>query len=231
MNKKYEHLFLDFDRTFWDVDANQYNAQKNVFDTFDMSRYFENFETYYVTFKDINERLWEEYRDGKITREYLRNYRFEYVLEKIKIKNTQLSLQMSNYYLEITPSYNQLLPYSKEILQYLFPKYPMYLITNGFNEVQFQKIEQSGLTSFFQKVITSEMAGVNKPNPQIFDYAIKQTQVNKNQTIMIGDDIYSDIFGALQINMDCIFLNTHNIKHDQQPTFEIQHLKEIQNIL
>ncbi|MGL6022457.1 MAG: YjjG family noncanonical pyrimidine nucleotidase [Chitinophagaceae bacterium] len=231
MNTIYKYLFLDFDRTFWDVDTNQYNAQKNIFDTFNLRQYFDNFETYYNTFREKNEQLWEGYRDGKISREYLRNYRFEYLLEKAHIPNKIMALEMSNYYLKITPNYNQLLPYSKEILEYLFPKYPMYLLTNGFNEVQFDKIEKSGLTSYFQKVITSEMAEANKPSPQIFNYAIKQTKVEKEKTIMIGDDISSDILGSLQINMDCIFLNTHKIKHTQQPTFEIYHLKEIEQIL
>lgn len=230
--KHYKHLFFDLDRTFWDVDRNQYDGMHEIYDTFLMGTYFPDFDTFFNTFKEINERLWIQYRDGIVKREYLRNHRFVELLSRVGITDHELALNMSNEYLRIGPTYNALLPNSVEILEYLESKqYPMSLITNGFNEVQFHKVEYSGLKRFFQRITTSEFAGVSKPNAGIFEYAMRKAEVHASECVMIGDDIYSDIYGASMVGLDTIFLNVAGAEHDQRPTHEIRGLEQLRNIL
>lgn len=232
LNAMYKHLFFDLDRTFWDVDQNQHDAMVEIFNTFDMGSHYPDFESYYQTFRDINEHLWIQYRDGIIQREYLRNHRFVEVLSKVGITNSQLAMDMSDEYLRVAPTYNALLPNSVEVLEYLHEKsYPMSLITNGFNEVQFHKVEYSGLSKFFQRITTSEFAGVSKPRAGIFEYAMRKAAVKASECVMIGDDVYSDIFGGSSVGMDTIYLNTHGTEHNQEPTHEIRTLLELKNIL
>lgn len=230
--KQYKHLFFDLDRTFWDVDRNQYDGMHEIYSTFLMGTYFSSFDDFFNIFKGINESLWIQYRDGMIKREYLRNHRFVDLLSRVGIHDQNLALDMSNEYLRVGPTYNALLPHSIETLEYLESKgYPMSLITNGFNEVQFHKVEYSGMKRFFQRITTSEFAGVNKPNAGIFEYAMRKAEVRPSECVMIGDDIYSDVYGALSVGMDCIFLNTHGAEHDQRPTHEIRTLDQLRSIL
>ena len=111
---EYKHLFFDLDDTFWDVRSNQEAAQRELFATFGMADHYPDFDTYYRTFREINQKLWTEYRDGIVSRETLRNQRFVRLLESAGIHDEPLAMDMSNEYLRISPTFNALMPHSKE---------------------------------------------------------------------------------------------------------------------
>ena len=228
---EYKHLFFDLDDTFWDVRSNQEAAQRELFATFGMADHYPDFDTYYRTFREINQKLWTEYRDGIVSRETLRNQRFVRLLESVGIHDEPLAMDMSNEYLRISPTFNALMPHSKEVLDYLYDKgYAMSLITNGFNEVQFHKVEYSGLKKYFQRITTSEFAGIGKPNPGIFEYAMRKAEVSPDECIMIGDDVYTDIYGASTAGMPSVFVNPSGMEHDQHPRYEVRSLLELKDI-
>lgn len=241
MTKKYDYLLFDLDDTFWSVKANQRCALGDIFHTFAMERYFEDFELFFDSFIAINTQLWIDYRDNKIDRFGLRNDRFTKVLSSVEVSDTQLALHMSDEYLRVTPNHTQLIDGSVEILDYLLAKgYPMSLVTNGFNEVQFLKVENSGLEKYFQHIITSEFAGCNKPATGIFDFALHRVgSPERDRVLMIGDDPHNDVFGAQQSGLDCVFFNEHSQEHRKEhskehtlkPTYEINHLLELKRIL
>ena len=108
----------------------------------------------------------------------------------------------------------------------------MHILSNGFTEVQYKKINNSGLGGYFDKIILSEDAGVNKPHPEIFDYALKQTNASAEETIIIGDNWKADIEGARNSNIDQIWLNRNgdNVV-GFEPTHIVKSLKEIIDIL
>jgi putative hydrolase of the HAD superfamily len=139
---------------------------------------------------------------------------------------------MSFDYLDILPHKKNLFPYTIEILEYLKAKgYQMHLITNGFESVQFKKIENSKLSPYFIEVITSEGSNSLKPNKEIFEYALDKTNASLNKSIMIGDNESADIQGAINIGMDSIFVNHINAVPTVPATYTITHLKELENIL
>ena len=47
---------------------------------------------------------------------------------------------------------------------------------------------------------------------------------------MIGDDLNTDIKGARNMGMDNIYFNPKKISHKEEPTFEIENLKELIDI-
>jgi putative hydrolase of the HAD superfamily len=119
-----------------------------------------------------------------------------------------------------------------ELLDYLRPKYRLHILSNGFREVQYRKIENSGLTSYFHKIILSEDAGSNKPHPDMFTYALKSTNSRRDQTVMIGDSWDADIVGARNSRIDQIWFNPKGEPAtDFQPTFTVGSLAEIREIL
>lgn len=232
MAKKYSYLFFDLDSTFWDVPSNQRAAQMALYEECMMSRHFDSFDDYFARFVEINSKLWIDYRDGIVKREELRNDRFKRLLKSVGVNDGEFAIFMSNRYLQLTPTFNNLVPHSVEILDYLHEKgYPMALITNGFNEVQFDKVKLAGLDKYFERITTSEFAGVNKPAPGIFEYAIRKAGVKVEDAIMIGDDPYSDIYGAQNVGLDTIFFNPKGIESETKPTYEVRDLLEIKEIL
>lgn len=119
-----------------------------------------------------------------------------------------------------------------ELLDYLRPRYRMHILSNGFREVQYKKIENSGLKPYFDKIILSEDAGINKPHPDMFTYALKNTNSRRNQTVMIGDSWDADIVGAHKSRIAQIWFNPTGAPGvDFQPTHTVRSLAEIRAIL
>ena len=98
--------------------------------------------------------------------------------------------------------------------------------------MQYRKLKSCGLEPHFDTVILSEDAGVNKPSPLFFDYALRQSGAHKETTIMIGDNFQTDILGAKNAGFDTIFFNRRPEYPATEPvTHEVKSLKEIMTIL
>ena len=149
-----------------------------------------------------------------------------------KLADEPLARQMGIQFLDLLPTRKTLFPYTIEILQYLQNKnYRMHLVTNGFEKVQYGKIQHAKIDSFFDQVITSEASGSLKPNKEIFDYALRKTGASTEESIMIGDNLDADIQGGINAGMDTIFVNHLNVTPHVEPTYVVYHLKELENIL
>jgi putative hydrolase of the HAD superfamily len=229
----YEHLFFDLDHTIWDFETNSKEAMLDVYNINQLSeKGVPDFDAFFEKYSYHNHRLWDKYSKGQLKQEELRWKRMWLSLLEFKIADEALSRKMGASFLEILPNKNKLFPYTIEILSYLKNKgYQMHLITNGFEKVQFNKIEKSNISSYFIEVITSEGSNSLKPNKEIFEHALEKSGASIDKSIMIGDNIEADIIGAMNIGMDTIFVNHINAITDIQPTYTVYHLKELENIL
>ncbi|MCL1941976.1 MAG: YjjG family noncanonical pyrimidine nucleotidase [Candidatus Azobacteroides sp.] len=232
MNFKYKNIFFDFDDTLWDIHTNGKEALSETFEQYRLDEKFSSFEEFYGIYMPKNHELWEKYRSGMIRKKELVLQRFLYPLQQGGINDEAYALKMSDDFLEATSYKTKLIPYAKEILEYLYPRYRMFILSNGFSEVQYKKLRNSGLDRYFEKVILSENAEANKPSPEIFDYALKNTNSRRKESVMIGDSWDADIVGAKNSRIDQIFLD-HEGKTDMdfQPTYLIKSLKELKEIL
>lgn len=229
--KNYKHIFFDLDRTLWDFESNSLMTLQEIFDTRKLRSYgllFQDFISYY---KEYNHHLWDLYKLGKVEKAYLRNERFRGTLKHFGIESEELADQIAHDYIYLSPRKTKLFPHSLEVVSELSKKYQLHIITNGFNEVQFIKMEKSGLTPYFDQVITSEMAGVQKPNPKVFKYSLEKAKASVGESVMVGDDQDSDIKGAQSIGMDTIFVDYYKEDLVCQPTQRIRSLKELLNLL
>ena len=116
----------------------------------------------------------------------------------------------SEDYLFRTPRKTNLLPNAFEVVETLAKKYPLYILTNGFTDIQWVKIEGAGMAHFFQEIITSESAGCKKPAKGFFDYALRAAQILPEEALMIGDHPRIDIQAAANAGIPGIHLNNRN---------------------
>jgi putative hydrolase of the HAD superfamily len=150
----------------------------------------------------------------------------------LKVTDTNLAHELSAAYLEILPTQSLLMPYSKEILEHCKDScYSIHLITNGFETTQWQKLQYSGIASYFSHVITSERSSSMKPKREIFDYALRTTGAITEESIMIGDALEIDVLGAANAGWDQVYYNPQRIPHNRKPTYEVHHLQELLGIL
>ena len=157
--------------------------------------------------------------------------RFQYPFRMVNQEDDDLAGQVGNDFLELTIQQNKLITGAKELMAYLAQKYPIIVLSNGFKEVQYRKIATSGLQEYITHVVLSEEVGVQKPNKLIFEYALKLINKKASEVMMIGDNMETDIMGAAEMGMDTIYLSKNMTSTTDYPTYTVQTLREIQNIL
>ena len=141
----------------WDFESNSNQTLSELITAYNLIDIGIPSEKAFIScYEHINEQLWEDYRKGLIDRLTLRNTRFHKALLEFNINDYELSLKLGEYYLRESPLKKNLFPHALEVLQYLKQRYDLHIITNGFNEVQYIKLEQSNLAPFFKHIITSE---------------------------------------------------------------------------
>lgn len=221
-------VFFDLDHTLWDF-------EKNSALTFEKILVEHNIDIELAKFLDVyvpaNLVFWKLYREEKISKKDLRYQRLKTVFDKLSYRvSDETILSLSEEYINHLSSYNNLFPKTVEVLEYLKPRYRLHIITNGFQEIQDKKLKNSGIYSFFDEVINSEMAGVKKPNPIIFELALKRAKVTPEKSIMIGDSLEADVLGAKGVGLHALHFNAHNEPiHEHCPM--IQELWEIKTYL
>jgi len=229
--KVYKHIFFDLDRTLWDFDQNMVDALREIFFEFNLDSSFPNVNTFIKCFSKHNEYLWEKYRKGELKKDVLRFKRFDLTLKDYGVNDLLLAKRIGDEFIRITPTKTALVPHAREVLDYLSPKYKLHIISNGFNEVQFPKLETCHIAKYFDKVITSEISGYHKPCPEAFGYSLSSANAKKVESIMIGDDLEIDVLGAKKFGMDQVYVNPNKLVHKSKPTYEIQSLLELKKIL
>lgn len=225
---KISDVFFDLDHTLWDFEKNSALAFESVFAKHEISVSLAVFLEHYIP---INFKYWQLYQFEKISQYELRYGRLKEAFDALQYKiSDEEILSVSDDYIYFLPQNNHLFEGAIEILDYLNAKYKLHIITNGFHEVQGNKIKNANIEHYFQTVTNSEMAGVKKPNPKIYEYAIAVAGADKETSIMIGDSYEADVEGAINFGIDAIYFNEHNAEVSSEIK-QISHLLALKNYL
>ncbi|NML58571.1 YjjG family noncanonical pyrimidine nucleotidase [Chryseobacterium cheonjiense] len=230
---KIQHIFFDLDNTLWDHRRNAYLTIKQLFEKEEITlKYGIDFEEFHSVYHEINEKLWEDIRDGIIDKEYLRKHRFYDTFRSFNVDDEQLSLYFEEHFLDKILNYNELVEGAAYILDYLkAKKYTLHIISNGFKEVTERKCILSGIAPYFQTITSADTVGVRKPRPEIFEYSLKLAGASKEESILIGDDWIADVVGAKNFGMDVIFFDVLNENKQEEDLKIIKHLLQIKEYL
>lgn len=232
MAYQYKNLFFDLDDTLWAFSINARDTFEEMYHKHRYGRFFDSFQHFYTLYQRRNAELWEEYGNGQVTKEELNSQRFLYPLQAVGAGDAVLAKNFSDDFFSVIPTKSKLMPHAREVLEYLSPKYNLYILSNGFQELQCHKMRSSGIDCFFKKVVLSDDIGVLKPWPEIFHFALSATQSQLRDSLMIGDSWENDITGAKRVGMHQAFYNaTGKTDLPFEPTYQISDLKELMKIL
>lgn len=227
-------VFFDLDNTLWDFEKSStltleelYDEMVSKSDTLGAGK-----EKFIEVYKANNEKLWEQYRNGNITKSALRGIRFKEALHRIGIDNATLGQTMETEYVSRVPLKPNLIDGALEILDWLYGKYKLGIITNGFMEAQEAKVRLSGIDRYFDYFVISEEAGCTKPNPSIFKFALNKCTFKEDEVAYIGDEYDVDIKGAFGAGIEGIWLKREGTRDKNTLCcIEITSLLELKNIL
>ena len=236
-------LLFDLDRTLWDFDGNADRTYRKMFDEFGLEAVCGvDYETFHKKYREINDLLWEAYRNGTLTKELLSVRRFSLTLAAFgcdadSLGIIRLSQRMGDYYVQEGTRQTGLMPGAREVLEWLAARHDQYVmavITNGFSEAQLPKMKTAGIDKYFDYFFLSEDIGYMKPDRRFFDTAIAKMGAKPAQCLVIGDDYKVDILGAIHAGLAQIYYNPQNIPLPEgcpKPTHEVKHLHQIKAVL
>ena len=225
----YQTLLLDVDGTLLDFEKSQAKALELAF-----ARYgYPLTERIVCLYNQINQSLWKRYERGEITREDVIYGRFEHLFRETGIKGDPAAFE--DTYQDFLGSGAYLLEGALDLVQYLFRKYTLYIITNGVTATQRRRLTDSGLEIYMKDIFISGELGVQKPRKEYFDACIRRMKDpgSRNSMLIIGDTRSSDILGGLQAGIDTCWYNPGFADPDPEipATFEVHSFRELKHLL
>lgn len=229
--KRYRHLFFDLDHTLWDLRSNSRETLSEIYAEERLEDHgVADAESFITAYEEVNEGLWGRYEAGHLSKDVLRVLRFRNALLKFGVKNSTLSDRIGKNYVARCPMRSRLMPGTFQLLQDLSPHYRMHIITNGFEDIQAIKIRSSGILHLFSHVISSEKAGVKKPDQRIFAHALRTAGADREGSLMIGDNPIADMLGARNAGLDHVHFAAA-CEPDAEATYRVRNMEELRKIL
>jgi len=224
---RYTHLFFDLDDTLWDFQANAYESLVDLFDQHQLNRYFTTFDQFYQLYTIRNNELWVLYGAGSVTKDFLSIERFSYPLQSVGVHNKSFARLLNADFLKNMTTKTQLIPHAQEVLEELCAQgYVMTIVSNGFRDVQYDKLRNSRLIPYFDTIVLSEEVGFMKPDARFFQYALDKNKVTAQKVLLVGDNYEADILGARRFGIDALYFD-RNSKERIRQVQVIVNLKEI----
>ncbi len=227
MKKKF--LLFDVDRTLLDFQKSEQIAIKET-----LLRYsFAYSEEIRARYEAINEYYWGEFEKGSIQKSEILYRRFEDLFSEYGFSGDPVAFDI-DYRTELS-RHAPLMEGAMELLENLKQKgYQIYYITNGTREVQWPRLKQSGLDKIADGIFISEEIGFQKPDKAYFEIVFsKIPDFTKEEAIIIGDSLTSDIQGGVNMGIDTCWFRPEGTKNQLNlpVTYEISHLQELETIL
>jgi len=227
---KYEWLLFDADGTLFDYDAAEKSALTATFTAFSLPYT----EDVLYTYREINDQMWRAFEAGKITQEKLKIERFQRLLDSVGADGVLTPGGFSRRYLQNLANCAFLIKDAESVLKNLSGKVHLALITNGLKEVQRSRLAKSTIGTYFEAILISDELGVAKPHPGIFDAAFDAMgNPDKDQVLIIGDSLSSDIKGGSAYGIDTCWFNPRGKLRNttDRIVYEIQSLTQILDIV
>jgi len=204
-------LFFDLDHTLWDFESNSRHALRAGFLEVGLVKHgVETVDAWIEAYEKANEWCWAEFRHGRMDKATLRSERFRLAMVQLNVEpDPEVAKKLGDHYIATSPHQTTLIEGSLEVLDKLAKRgHDMWLLTNGFDEVQHIKVENSGLKPFFIDVYTSDSLGVKKPHAEAFHLSAQRAGISMDAgVVMIGDSWESDVEGAQNVGWRGVHFN------------------------
>lgn len=227
---KISFIYFDLDDTILDHTTSERLAQLDTYNSIKELRVI-GFDVWISTYKKINKALWEAYGNGDIDKSTLQDSRFPNTLRELglPVKHAQL---VRNTYINLYKKHWTWNKYAKEALAETARVFPVGMLTNGFAEIQRQKIERFDLNKYFKTTVISELTGFAKPQRGIYDVAAEKAGYLPEQILYIGDNYSADIVGSKEAGWKNIWYNKNKLTIDSSSAdFVISHFDQLPALL
>ena len=176
--------------------------------------------------------MWAAFDRGEYTKEFIVVQRFRNFLSAMGLDRDAEGCNA--LHLATLGRCAFMLPYAEEVCHTLARSHKLYLVTNAVASVQRGRLAKSPIVPDITAAFISEEAGAAKPSTAYFDYVFAHIAgITKDNCLVIGDSISSDIRGANNYGLPCCW---YNPKHTPRPAnlridYEIDDLRQLYDIV
>lgn len=221
---KYTTILFDSDDTLLDFKSSERDA---IYRAFEKARLpFD--EDIRADYSEINHGLWKALERGEVTTDELLVLRFERLFEKYGYGYDPK--EMNDLYFHCLSETAFTMEGSIEILEYLYGKYELDIITNGVGYIQTARLGNANIRKYINKLFISGEIGASKPSREFFDYVLDDIkEKDKSKILVVGDSLTSDIKGACLAGLDSVYIGSS--EGEFVPTYTISNISELKNII
>lgn len=183
-------------------------------------------------YSTINAAHWKRLELGEISREEVKVGRYRELFKTIGVECDPV--KATAYYESMLAIGHYFMPGAPELLEDLYRKYRLYIVSNGTAKVQESRIGSSGIAKYMDGIFISQILGANKPDRQFFDICFAEIpDFSLSETVIIGDSLSSDIKGGINAGITTVWLNPKGIENDSdiKPDYTIKELSEVPGLL
>ena len=183
-------------------------------------------------YSTINAANWKRLELGEISREEVKVGRYRELFKTIGVECDPV--KATAYYESMLAIGHYFMPGAPELLEELYRKYRLYIVSNGTAKVQEGRIGSSGITKYMDGIFISQILGANKPDKQFFDICFAEIpDFLLSETVIIGDSLSSDIKGGINAGITTVWFNPKGIENDSdiKPDYTIKELSEVPGLL
>lgn len=224
----YKFLLFDLDNTLLDFDLAEDKALTQLL----IEQNIDCVEEYKKVYVPLNKKLWHKLDSKEISREYLINNRFSLLFEHFGIEVD--GKKLARRYKQLLGEQGEHIFGADKLLKKLSTNYEIYAITNGITEIQNNRLKNSTIKNYFNKIFISEEIGHQKPSEQFFEYVANNIEnFEKEKALVIGDNLFADILGANNFNINSVWCNFKNEQNNSNiyPTYEIKNYEDLEKII
>ncbi len=218
-------ILFDLDDTLFDFHRSEKEALEQTLISFGITPDTEMIRYY----SRVNDSQWKLLEKGEISREQVLLRRFEIFYEGIGKKGIDPVETRHRYEHNLSRSWYYL-DGAEELISELCRDYELYIVSNGTAAVQDGRIAASGIAKYFRDIFISQKIGFNKPDKRFFDFCLEKAGgLGKEDALLVGDSLSSDIQGGKNAGITTLWYNPHNAKADGGivPDYEVTSLDMI----
>ncbi|MGT2715398.1 YjjG family noncanonical pyrimidine nucleotidase [Streptococcus respiraculi] len=225
----YKFLLFDLDHTLLDFAAGEEVALTQFLEAMEVT----DMVTFKAYYKPMNQAMWKDLEQGKISKPDLINTRFARAFAHFgrEVDGREMAL----LYQEYISQQGQTFEGAVELLQQLKELgYELYGATNGVTYIQENRLANSPIQPFFKKIFISEQMGTKKPEALFYKQIAEQiTGFTKERALMIGDSLTADVQGGNNAGIDTVWYNPEVLDNltNAQPTYQVKNYQELLALL
>lgn len=162
----------------------------------------------YDTFVSCNEKFWKQIEQGELTLAQLWKIRWNTIFSLLDIQADGEAFE--TFFHGSLDDTHETMPGARQVLTVLSADHVLYAASNGRQKQQEHRLHLAGLDTCLAGIITSELAGANKPDPVFFDCLMDRIRqdnedIRPEDVLLVGDSLSADIEGARSYGMKTLW--------------------------